>query len=243
MAKNLDDGHKVIITQDNPIAGEYRLMGDISRLEVKAPLPETVSIGVSNEINAPFGGYGSSGKVVQVLALANISNRVGLTTRKQFMGVEHPEITFEVEFEAYDDAFTDVIVPAYTLLLMASAATQSPVNDDIAQSVADFINTANRYVTDNVEIARTFLGKEEVSGSQISQLIRFVKGAPPCDVQFGRFLVLNDMFITNATANFSNTLDYRYLPMKATVSLTFTPQEPMFTQNLHKSFEISKGGR
>jgi len=199
------------------------IVDPVHGLTVRANMPETMTIGVGSEIGSPFAGYASEGTAAKVLALTTgASSKIGIVTKRLFMGVDQPDISLDLKFEAYYSALEEVVIPCIKLMLIAS-----PEEKDLEQSV----KTAIELLEGGGEVYGNILANVKKSKTVDSdKLINYLKTPAVCKVKFGDIFTLRNAFLASASVSYSNILDSDFLPMEATVSVTITPQDP-FTKN------------
>ena len=195
----------------------------VHNLTVRANMPETMTVGVGSEIGSPFAGYASEGTAAKVLALSTgASSKIGIVTKRLFMGVDQPDISLDLKFETFYSAYDEVVIPAVKLMLMATAEEKN-------------LEGSIRTILKNLEKAETIAGDVAASITKserldTDKLINYLKTPAVCKIKFGDIFTLRNAFLANVSVSFSNVLDSDFLPMEATVSITITPQDP-FTKN------------
>jgi hypothetical protein len=204
-------------------------------LNVLAPLPETLSIGAGSEIGSPFSSYATEGNASNILALAtDSSQKIGITTKKLFMGPDQPDITLDLKFETYYSAFEEVILPCARLLFMATGEQRNLLEDLKNSSLGkqlDFFQKSEQFTA---EVAGAVTGGDVVL---TQDLISYLRAPGLTRIKFGRYFQIDNNYISNVSINFSNVLDYDYLPMEATASITITPQDPWVKNTLVSAFK------
>lgn len=208
----------------------------VYKMIVKAPLPETVNIGAGSEINSPFANFASDGTAASLLALTTgASSRIGITTKKLFMGPDQPDISIDLKFEAYYSAYEEVLMPCIKLLLMSTGDERDLLKDTGLKSYLQSItgglqDKAKASVGDVAKTVKT----DNVS---TDDLINYLKTPTAIKVRFGNILTVYNAFVSNVNVSFSNVLDNNFLPMEATASVTLTPQDPFTKKTLVGSFK------
>ena len=201
-------------------------------LNVIAPIPETLSIGVGSEIGSPFASYATEGNASNLLALAtDSSQKIGITTKKLFMGPDQPDITLDLKFSAYYSAAEEVLLPCIKLMLMAAGEERSLIDD--LKKLAKPLKALERAQTILVENITKAVGADNVP---TSELISYLRAPGLTIIKFGEFFTIKDNYISNVNVTFSNVLDYDNIPMEAIVSVTITPQNPWTKNTLIGAF-------
>lgn len=190
---------------------------------VIAHLPETFGYGVGAEITAPFASFISESNTVNILRATGISNKTGLMTTKIYAGPDQPDITVDLKFDAYYDAYNEVVVPVVNLLKMASGADETALSEQQVRST--FGEGLVDAIGENVNDALV----------KIAQ-IHYLQAPSKLTVMFGNVFRLESCYIVNVDPRFSNLLDYNGYPMEATVSVTFSLIKPMVYQDISRSF-------
>lgn len=206
------------------------------KLVVKAPLPESFNIGAGSEINSPFASFASDGTAASLLALTTgASSRIGITTKKLFMGPDQPDISVDLKFEAYYSAYEEVLIPCIKLLLMSTGDERDLLKDtglkSVLQSITEKLQSSAQ--VDESDVSKTI--KTDNVGTD--DLINYLKTPSALKVKFGNVLTVYNAFLSSVSVNFSNVLDHNFLPMEATVSVTITPQDPFTKKTLIGSFK------
>lgn len=98
----------------------------VNTLVVKAPLPETLSISVQNEVNQLYSAFQFKSDLIQFLGGGVGKNfDRGYSQREYWRGPENADISIELHFNTYYSAFIDVMKPTQDLLLMGSSRETS----------------------------------------------------------------------------------------------------------------------
>lgn len=225
--KELARGQKVIILDKN-----YNLY-------VEAPLPETFTIGQSSEITAPFAGYGSDGMLAKLLALGGVRNKIGIITRKMYMSTETPEVTLELDFEAYEDAYTDVYLPCANLMMMSSGEHNKLFK-------ASTLVESHIKIKEGTEMLAAGLVNADVrnplEGGEDVALINFIKSPGLMKIYIGDTICIDDAYISAVNIEFSGVLDSNFMPMGAKASVTITHSAPVTKRGVLKEFKKLKNG-
>lgn len=214
-------GTQTHLEQNDP-AQLIHFIDSIHGITVFANMPETMTVGVGSDIGSPFAGYASEGTAAKVLALTTgASSKIGIVTKKLFMGVDQPDISIDVKFEAYYSALDEVLVPVVKLMLIATAEEKNL--EESIKGVLKFIDGGEGAIAELTAKAtkRTY---------DTDKLINYLKTPATIKVKFGEIFTVRNAFLSSVSVSFSNVLDSDFLPMEATVSLTITPQDP-FTKN------------
>lgn len=189
---------------------------------VNALMPETMTMGVGSDIGSPFAGYASEGTAAKVLALTTgASSKIGIVTKKLFMGVDQPDITLDLKFDSYYSAYDEVLVPVIKLLLIATAEEKN-----LAKSVQKIIKTLE-FGDEAVSELISNISKRDIDSDK---LINYLKTPSTCKIIFGDIFTVRNAFLSNVSVSFSSILDSEFIPVEAMVSVTITPQDP-FTKN------------
>ena len=210
-------------------------------LRVEAALPETYSIGNGSEIGSPFAGFATDNMVAKALTLTTgVSNKIGLVTKRMFMGPQTPDINLTLHFEAFYSAYDEVLRPCATLLMMASGEKGSLANMKELQVAFDLQNAgvnAGKWVAGQFKDEEVKREAEEAGKkADMAELIKFIRSPGLCRVYFGDTHQLDDVYVASANVTFSNILDKDFIPMSATVDVTLATSNPMTKNSLESSF-------
>jgi hypothetical protein len=202
-------------------------------LTVVAALPETYSISSGSEIGSPFSSLAADGMAASVVSLtAGMSSKIGVTTKRIFMGPDAQDINVDVKFEAYYSAYDEVLVPCVKLLFMATGE-ESGLTKEVTTAIKaglSGLQNGNIIKDDNLS---------EMIGSgnkDVDSFIKVLSTPTPLRIMFGNVFHLHNTYISNANITFSNVLDNDFIPMEATVSLTLTPQDPFTKKSIAHYF-------
>lgn len=237
--KQLADGQKVIIRQVTAFGG-----GTAHKLQVEAPLPPNFGFGTQIEAQEIFAGYAPTGIATQLLNIFNKTTKTGFITRKMFTGADTPDLNFDLKFDAYDDAFKDVIIPVATLLSMGTAESIGAIPKVLRKAIAGALtwietqgaNLSNKTLGTNIDTNAKGFG---VTAADINQYGRFIEGPPLVNIQFGNTFLATKLFLSSVRVNFTDVLDHNYLPMSASVSITATFQDPLYMGSVLDGFELA----
>lgn len=193
-------------------------------LSVVAPLPETFSVSAGSEITSPFSSFAADGVAASGVALVGgVSSKIGVTTKKLFMGPDSQDFTVDLKFETYYSAYDEVLVPCIKLLFMATGEERG-----ITEATTSAIKSGLKTLQDNNVIEDNDIANIIGGGSrEADSLIRILTTPTPLKVIFGNVFHLHKTYISNVNVSFSNVLDADFIPMEATVSVTLTPQDPL----------------
>jgi hypothetical protein len=195
-------------------------------LNVLAVMPETITIGVGSEIGSPFASYATEGPASNFLALATgSSQKIGITTKKLFMGPDQPDVTIDLKFVAYYSALEEVLIPCLKLMLMSAGEERSLIDD--LKKIAKPLKALEQSQKILVEQITKTLGADYVP---TSDLISYLRAPGLQMIKFGSFMTIKNNYISNVSVTFGNVLDFENIPMEATASITITPQDP-WTKN------------
>lgn len=191
---------------------------------VKAPLPETWGFTVGSEFSAPFDANFLSGAAASGLALAGVSSKLGVATKKLYSAPEPTEISFDIQFEAFQNAMDDVLIPIIVLMSMSmgSKLTMEKAAEKIEQLINQAgTNTGNGQMVDEGSLTSlvtdTGIGQ---GASRAFDFLNFVEGPPTCTLKFGKVIKFANSYISSVAPQFSNIMDKDGIPMSASVSVT-----------------------
>lgn len=220
-------------------------------LIVSAPLPDGWGMTVGSEFGTPFDTGGVNDTLAKLFAIGGISQKAGIRMKKMYMNPEPTEISFDMEFYAWYDAKSEVLIPAVTLLAMALGRTLT--YDELKgkmkgfyMKVAGGVNTALSYtgvessVDEEVSLNsenETVVSVEEGADKLLS-LIGLIQGPPSSEIRFGEAMVLPECYVTSVAAKFSNVLDPDGIPMSCTCSVTATLVQAPVADDITEYFDF-----
>lgn len=219
--------------------------------KVTAPLPDGFGMTVGSEFGTPFDTGGVNDTLAKLFAVGGISQKAGIRMKKMYMNPEPTEISFDMEFYAWYDAKSEVVVPAVTLMAMAlgRTLTYEELNEKIRGfyiKMASMANSAlnatdvNFSVSDTPpEVSQTeTTEKIEDGASKLLELIGLVQGPPTCEIRFGDVITLPRCYITSVGSRFSNVLDKDGAPMSCVCSVTATLEEAPVADDMYEYFDM-----
>lgn len=109
--------------------------GDNGELRVRAPLPAEYGYTVGSEYSAPFDVSLPSGILQKTMALANVSQKIGIRMQNMYSNPVPTEISLDLEFDAYYDAKMEVLAPVIDLAHMSlgTALDREHLNQVLAE--------------------------------------------------------------------------------------------------------------
>lgn len=179
--------------------------------QVIAHVPESFTLGVGSEISAPFSGFTSNGVVASGAAMLGYSSRSGIATRKTYMGPDQPDISLELEFEAYYSAYEEVMKPTYNLMMMASGSEKGLERELNEQGVVS-------------------------SNLGTGDFIKFLRTPGTCSAEIGNILTLDNVYLGDVSITYGTVLDSEGYPMEAQASVTLVPQSPLTKGRIKHAF-------
>lgn len=192
-------------------------------LQVEAHLPENFAIGIGGEVSTPFSSFITDNTVTNLFKLGGTTFKTGFFTRKVYVGPETPDITFEVKFDTFYNAYDEVIVPVEKLMAFAAGIDKSVLslgyNQDEEGNINVFTETTNEH-------------------SQRIDVGSYLNEPPICRVKIGDFIILPNGFITGVEPRFSNIMDSNGYPISADVSVTISLIEPLTAKHIIGSERI-----
>jgi len=216
--------------------------------EVAAPLPDGFGMTVGSEFGTPFDTGGVNDTLAKLFAIGGISQKAGIRMQKVYMNPEPTEISFDMEFYAWYDPKSEVVVPAVTLMGMAlgRVLTYEELNRKIKGFYTKMANLANT----GASAAGFDLGADtetegvatdaeiEKGASRLMELIGIIQGPPSAEIRFGDFMVLPKCYITSVATSFSNVLDPDGVPMSCKCSVTATLEQAPVADDVYQFFDI-----
>lgn len=216
---------------------------------VSAPLPDGWGIPVENELTQPFADFVPQGPIQTLMALASTTGASlaqGYVVRKFFASTGIPDLTFDLSFVAYNDAFEEVISPVYWLY--AWSAPKKTSSSAIDNTIAKFGTSLAQAGATGINSLSSLLGSDfsvptgtTVTAKEVNDIVNWLEGPPEVQVIVGNLYHVNGLIISNMEPKFSNNLDYNGLPMQCDVSITLSLREPFTLGRVHTSFASQFG--
>lgn len=193
---------------------------DGSELGVKSPLPDEFGFTVGSEFSSPFDGNFLAGAGAKALAVGGVSSKLGIATKKLYTSPEPTEISFDMEFETYQDARRDVYSPIIILMSMAIGSSLSL--DGAARKIEEMVNQAASNIGSDRRLDGELSGMTsgDDTASKAWDFLNFVEGPPTCTLRFGNVITFRNTYITSVAPSFSNIMDKNGLPMSCKASVT-----------------------
>jgi hypothetical protein len=196
--------------------------------------------------------------------LAGISQKFGIRMKKFYANPVPTEISFDLEFTHFYDAFSEVVYPVLLLINMSLGrlTTHEKVLADIKkmQDKANAAKTATAEFIPGMSSIDKFLGisddrtkpstptpeQNQTDTAALSKkavdLLGFISAPELTSIKFGRVYTLTNCYISHVSVKFSNVLDYNGFPTSAVVSIVATPEEYPVADTVNNWFLDSIGG-
>lgn len=214
--------------QDDRFIIKMKPVGN-EELAVKAPLPENFGFTVGSEFSAPFDAQFVGGAIQKAFAASGVSSKLGVSTRKMYSNPEPTEISFDMQFEAYESAMDDVLIPIIKLMSMSIGRRMSLT--DAANTIEELINSLSRRLRGEEAFSPGTLSSSATSGTagnaadRVFGFLGFIAGPSLVKLRFGNIITFKNTYVTSVAPSFSNILDPDGVPMSATVSVTCILEE------------------
>lgn len=240
----IDDKHKIVVSSGG--------------LTVECPLPDDFGLTIGSSYTTLFDLGSLNGALSKGAAFLSISQKVGVSMKRMFTNPEPSEISFEMEFAAYHDALSEVVIPIKSMLLMAAPSTMnfseglsrvreiSGGLEEVAHNVQDSsgdivggVAGAVGGVLGQIDAALGNLQAQPETSSSVQKamdIIGFIQGPDKATVRFGNVLTLRDAFISSVGFRMSNVLDSRGYPMKGSCSVTVVLENTPLKHSVNEWF-------
>ena len=195
-----------------------RISQNAGDLIVWAPLPDDFGFTVGSEFSAPFDGQFLSGAIAKAAALAGVSSKLGVQTKKLYTSPEPTEISFDMHFEAYEDPVSDVFNP--TVKLMAMSIGSSLKFEDALAKVKEIVEKGGGNGDLLNRLSGNNEGTDEGAASKAWDFLNFLQGPSTVTLRFGKVMKFQNAYISSVSPSFSNIMDKNGMPMSCTVSVT-----------------------
>ena len=236
---------------------------DTDAVVVKSPLPDGFGTTVGSEYSTPFDTGGVNDTLRKVLFLKEVSQKPGFRMKKFYANPVPTEISFDMEFFSYYDAFTEVVVPAFLLQQMSVGRELEwkALKEDIERFIRGGVKAVEAGSKKAQEAANQYAGtdfkpdepmfpsldkpaptseKFDSGAGKLIDMFGFVVAPPMTKIKFGTTLTLDNMFITHVGVKFSNILDINGYPTHCSVSVTATPQEYPIDATISSWYGLNK---
>lgn len=239
----LDDKFKVKIKQ---------LRRDGTNVIIEAPLPDQFGFTVGSEFTAPFDSS-SLGSVLQKFKIpmaGQAAKKVGVTTTKFYSNPEPTEISFELEFHAEYSARKEVVEPV--VALMAMSLGDSMDMEAVSEFIGDLRGDITKFVNSTFELEgddqfdedspKVFEDMSEQNKGRVEgamALLGLIRGPETTTIRFGNVYILDSVWISSVSPQFSNVIDADGYPLSATVSVSAVIQRDPVVSDLNRYFGAS----
>lgn len=222
---------------------------------VEAPLPDDFGLTIGSSYTTLFDLGSLNGVLSKGAAILSVSQKVGVSMKRMFSNPEPSEISFDMEFVAMNDAYSEVVMPIKTMLLMAapshvSASEGANSIKEMADSAGELTETTKGGILGAIaDQANSLAGEvssffsdavnqpEAVSSAQKAMdLIGFIKGPDKANIYFGNIFSLQDAYISSVSFRMSNVLDSRGYPMKGGCSVTVVLEDTPLKHSVNEWF-------
>jgi len=216
----------------------------LKKIRVLCPLPENFGFTVGSEFTAPFDANFVSGAMQKGAAMMGVSSKLGVSTKKMYSSPEPTEISFDMQFETYADAFNDVYVPVIYMMALGigrrlELADAGKVLDETLSAAG---NAMGRPMDTDIEGILSNDDNEVVDAAgRVFGFLSFISGPPIAKIRFGNVITFKNAYITSVAPQFSNIMDSAGVPMSATVSVTAILEEDPTLNDENFSEFFNKG--
>lgn len=216
--------------------------------KVQAPLPDNFGLTVGSEFATPFDTGNVNSILSKALTIANISQKASIRMKKMYSNPTPTEISFDMEFNSFYDAYAEVVYP--TVVLMGMSLGRSLDWPGLKVDIEALLRKANEGISkagetigagDILKNTKATVPTSETTDKNISKtadLFNIIQGPPTVEVRFGKVLRLGECFITSVGAKFSNVLDVNGYPTSCVCSVTVTPRQAPVMDDLYKYFDV-----
>lgn len=231
--QELDRGQKIQIRASG---------GKGSSLIVESPLPDSFGYSSGSQFGSPFASYSSSGLVAQIGAATGFSDKFGLFTEKFYEGPQENQISFEMKFDTWENSEQDVIQPSMFLMILSTGYSTSKISSKIETDFKFLKNAATFTLEGIVGGSKALHNNVSSSIPQLStgkidkNIFQMLHQPPQVSVRFGNTYILTELYLSNVSLQFSNTLDHNFLPMSCTASVTADFKYPLTQGDIRNSF-------
>lgn len=232
--------------QDDRFIIKIKPVGNES-LSVVAPLPENFGFTVGSEFTSPFDAQFVSGAFQKAAAVSGVSSKLGVSTKKLYSSPEPTEISFDMQFEAYNSAMDDVMIPIIKLMSMGIGRRIDLV--EAANKVEQIVNDISRRARGEDIISPGTLEQSISSNdvgntaSRVFGFLGFIAGTSLVKLRFGNVITFKNAYVTSVGPQFSNILDKNGIPMSAMVSVTcILEEDPTLNDENFEEFFSRIGG-
>jgi hypothetical protein len=199
-------------------------------MKVTAPLQDNFGFSVGSEFATPFDIQNQNNMMAKFLYLTNQSQKIGIRMNKMYSNPVPTEISFDMEFSAYYNAFHEVVVPS--VILMTMSLGRAVKWEDLTEKMKTYISAIPKVwastasAADSVANLITAGNATEIATptNKAMDLLGIIEAPTVTTIKFGNTYTLTDCFITHVGVKFSNVLDTSGYPTSAVCSVTATPQ-------------------
>jgi hypothetical protein len=230
-----------------------------NKIEVAAPLPDNFGLTVGSEFATPFDTSTANSLLSKALYLSDVAQKVGMRMKKYYSAPTPTEISFDMEFTSYYNAYGEVVVPAVLLMQLSlgrrlDLATLEGKIRKILDKIKAGYQTAARSIDKSTNGAVDFNLKDDLpelpnneytqaastGASKAMDLFGFVSAPETSVIRFGDVFTLETAYITHVGVKFSNILDTAGMPTSCVCAITATLEQYPVAEDILDMFGGAK---
>ena len=244
----------------NPLYTVHIACRDL-KIDVFAPIPETFMFDMSASYEAPFSS-GITGKIANIGKFVGIKGVNQAMTVQLWQGSSDTELGLELEFQAEQDAYAEVMQPINELYKLVTPSTDTlggfmkAPGPQIGDALYDTLKKATGYddaneaqENDNTPADRMRDQNKETSNGRGSNkdtdpsgdkwgTVKWAKQhiSNQIAIRVGQYAYFDSVVITNVQKTYTSQFDARGNPMHARVSVRFRPLFMVVQEDLNTIF-------
>jgi hypothetical protein len=228
-----------------------------NKIEVAAPLPDNFGLTVGSEFATPFDTGTANSLLSKALYLSDVAQKIGMRMKKFYSAPTPTEISFDMEFTSYYNAYGEVVVPAVLLMQLSlgrrlDLATLEGKIHKVLDKIKAGYQSAARVVDAKTGVDFN-LNKEmppmpnneytqaaSTGASKAMDLFGFVSAPETSVIRFGDVFTLDAAYITHVGVKLSNVLDTAGMPISCVCSVTATLEQYPVAEDILDMFGGNK---
>lgn len=246
LEKKTTPAQRITITQYN----------QADKIIVMAPLDDNFGMTVGSEYSTPFDTGSTNSLLSKALFISGIAQKAAIRMKKYYSNPVPTEISFDMNFTSYYNAYQEVIIPAILLQTMSLGRTlkwdslkhklQDMINA-VPEAVDNASNTVNGiFPSVNINFLKDIQPPKVTTSTPIDpaaskavELFGLIESPPTTTIRFGNTFTLDNTYITHVGVKYSNILDTNGYPTSATVSITASPEEFPIQEDIYRWYSTN----
>lgn len=224
------------------------------KIFVAAPLPDGFGMTVGSEYATPFDTGTANDMLSKALYLSDVAQKVGVRMKKFYSNPTPTEISFDMEFNSYYNAYGEVVVPAVLLMQMSLGrkldweGLKGKIKEILEKiksgykAAAKAVAAGTGFNADLSDLSppsvpsNEYTQAAESGASKAMEMFGFIRAPELTTIKFGDVYTLRTAYITHVGVKFSNVLDVQGIPTSCVCSVTATLEQYPIAEDVAEMF-------